>query len=162
MLIFLNIEGAHSEKCGADKLKIKPRQLDLESQNKKNLASSNSYTPIKIGFDFTSFTKPSSMSSSIFSQIKAILKETRKEFSKILQVQHENIYLTNFKEAIMTNCGINTIANDYSNFLVNNDLIIFAMFASLEGGEFASANHCLTRGSRPIAGVLLINSNFTF
>jgi hypothetical protein len=36
------------------------------------------------------------------------------------------------------------------------------MFASLEGGEFASANHCLTRGSRPIAGVLLINSNFTF
>ena len=162
VLIFLNIEGAYSEKCGADKLKIKPRQLDLESQNKKNLASSNSYTPIKIGFDFTSFTKPSSMSSSIFSQIKAILKETRKEFSKILQVQHENIYLTNFKEAIMTNCGINTIANDYSNFLVNNDLIIFAMFASLEGGEFASANHCLTRGSRPIAGVLLINSNFTF
>ena len=152
VLIFLNIEGAYSEKCGADKLKIKPKQLDLESQNKKNIASSNSYTPIKIGFDFTSFTKPSSMSSSTFSQIKAILKETRKEFSKILQVQHENIYLTNFKEAIMTNCGINTIANDYSNFLVNNDLIIFAMFASLEGGEFASANHCLTRGSRPLQG----------
>ena len=35
VLIFLNIEGAYSEKCGADKLKIKPRQLDLESQNKK-------------------------------------------------------------------------------------------------------------------------------
>ena len=128
VFIVLNIEGTHSGKCGSDKLKIKPKQLDLKSENKKNLASSTSYTPIKIGFDFTSFTKPSSMSSSKFSRIKAILKETRKEFSKILQVQHENFDLTNFKETIMINCGVNTIAKDYSDFLVKNDLIIFPMF----------------------------------
>ena len=109
--MLLNFYGVNCVKCLANKLKIK--SIDLKLKVTKNLASSNSYTPIKIGFDFTSFTKPSSMSSSTFSQIKAILKETRKEFSKILQVQHENIYLTNFKEAIMTNCGINTIANDY-------------------------------------------------
>ena len=62
----------------------------------------------------------------------------------------------------MINCGLNTIAKDYSNFLVTNDLIIFPMFANLEGGEIASANHCLTSSSRPIAGVLLINTNFNF
>ena len=128
VFIVLNIEGTHSGKCGSDKLKIKPKQLDLKSENKKNLASSTSYTPIKIRFDFTSFTGPSSMSSSKFSRIKAILKETRKEFSKILQVQHENFDLTNFKETIMINCGVNTIAKDYSDFLVKNDLIIFPMF----------------------------------
>ena len=66
MLIFLNIEGAHCGICGADKLKIKSKQLDLKPENKKNLASSASYTPIKIGFDFTTFIKPSEMSSSTF------------------------------------------------------------------------------------------------
>jgi len=101
------------------------------------------------------------MSSSTFSQIKLLLKETRKEFSKILQVQHQNYYLTSYKNTIMTNCGLNTIGKDFANFLVTNDLIIFPMFASLEAGVIASASHCLTKGSsQPIAGVLYINSNF--
>ena len=161
VLIFLNIEGTHCGKCGSDKLNIKPKQLDLKPEDKKNLASSTSYTPIKIGFDFTPFIKPSSMSSSTFSQIKTILKETRKEFSKILQVQHSNYYLTYYRNTIMTNCGLDTIGKDFANFLVTNDVIIFPMFSSLEQGVTASASHCLTRGSsQPIAGVLYINSNF--
>ena len=163
VLIFLNIEGTHCGKYGSDKLNIKPRQLDLKPEDKKNLASSTSYTPIKIGFDFTPFIKPSSMSSSTFSQIKTILKETRKEFSKILQVQHTNYYLTYYRNTIMANCNLNTIGKDFANFLVTNDIIIFPMFSSLEQGEIAKASHCLTRGSsQPIAGVLYINSNFNF
>ena len=160
LIIFLNIKGTYHEKCGADKLNIKSMQLDLKPENKKNLASPASYTPIKIGFDFTTFIKPSDMSSSTFSKIKAILKETRKEFSKILQVIHENFNLTNYKDAIMTNCGLNIIGKNFANFLVTNDLIIFPIFTNLEGGEFASASHCLTSGIRPIAGVLYINPNF--
>ena len=161
MLIFLNIEGAHCGICGADKLKIKSKQLDLKPENKKNLASLASYTPIKIGFDFSTFIKPSEMSSSTFSKIKESLKAARKEFSKILQVIHENYYLTNYKDTILTNCGLNTIGKNFSNFLVTNDLIIFPMFTNLGEGVIASANHCLTRGSsQPIAGVLYINPNF--
>ena len=60
----------------------------------------------------------------------------------------------------MTNCGLNTIGKNFADFLVTNDLIIFPMFENLEGGEFASASHCLTSGIRPIAGVLYINANF--
>ena len=162
VLILFNFEGTYCGKCGSDKLNIKPKQLDLKPEDKKNLASSTSYTPIKIGFDFTPLIKPSSMSNSTFSQIKLLLKETRKEFSKILQVQHQNYYLTSYKNTIMTNCGLNTIGKDFANFLVRNDLIIFPMFKSLEAGVIASASHCLTKGSsQPIAGVLYINSNFT-
>ena len=84
LILFLNIEGTYHEKCGADKMKIKSKQLDLKPENKKNLASPASYTPIKIGFDFTTFIKPSEMNTSKFSKMKALLKETRKEFSKIL------------------------------------------------------------------------------
>ena len=40
------------------------------------------------------------MSSSIFETVKTILKETRNEFSKILQVQHNDIDLTGAAEDI--------------------------------------------------------------
>ena len=90
-----------------------------------------------------------------------MLRETRKEFSKILQVKHENFDLTDYKDTIMKNCELDKIGKDYGNFLVTNDLIIFPMFENLENEVIASASHCLTRGgSQPIAGVLYISTNF--
>lgn len=157
--MLLNFYGVNCVKCLANKLKIK--SIDLKLKVTKNLASSSSYTPIKIGFDFTTLTKPSSMSSSQFSAIKSLLRETRKEFSKILQVKHENFDLTDYKDTIMKNCELDKIGKDYGNFLVTNDLIIFPMFENLENEVIASASHCLTRGgSQPIAGVLYISTNF--
>ena len=61
-----------------------------------SVSKATSYTPISIGYDFTTLEKPSSMSSSTFSNVKSLLQETRVEFSKILQIQHQKIDLSKY------------------------------------------------------------------
>ena len=103
------------------------------------------------------------MSSSTFTNVKFLLQETRQEFSKLLQISHKNINLTNYLEDIIDICEVYTIGKDYPNFLIKNDLIIFPMFSSLDNGIIASAAPCLIDNNlRPIAGVLYINNKLNF
>ena len=101
------------------------------------------------------------MSSSIFETVKTILKETRNEFSKILQVQHNDIDLTGAAEDIMEGCLLSTIGEGYEDFLIDNDLIIFPMFDTLPSGVLAAAAPCLLHPetNRPVGGIVYINNN---
>ena len=76
-------------------MKIKPKHLNIKRNNEtSSILKDTGDQPIEIAYDFTTLKKPSSMSSSIFETVKSILKDTRNEFSKILQVQHTDIDLT--------------------------------------------------------------------
>ena len=165
LLIFINIELILTWKCGSDKLNISPKPLNssMHKTKKNNALRASSYTPIKIGYDFTSLKRPSSMSSSVFTNVKSLLQETRKEFSKILQIKHTNIDLSNYLGDIIDVCEVYSIGADYKNFLIDNDLIIFPMFDSLDEGVLAAAAPCIIdEYSRPIAGVLFINNKLNF
>ena len=165
LLIFIQIETVLNFKCGTNKLKIKPKRLNI----KQNLKASSSlkapaYTPLEMGFDFTTLQKPSSMSSSTFQNVKRILRETRSEFSKILQVQHYSIDLSGNLNDLMESCELTNIGEGYANFLKENDIIIFPMFDSSLGSQtLAAATPCaLANNNRPIAGVVYINTNLNF
>ena len=60
-IIFIRIKEVHNHQCGADDLNIRPKPLKIKSAIKNNLVKSNSYSPISIGYDFSSFIKPDSM-----------------------------------------------------------------------------------------------------
>ena len=92
LLISIQIETVISFKCGTNYLKIKPKYLNIKGNNKtRSILKDTGDQPIEIAYDFTTLKKPNSMSSSIFETVKNNLKETRNEFSKILQVQHTDI-----------------------------------------------------------------------
>ena len=163
LLISINIEEILNWKCGTDNLKIQPKELKIKRLN-INPTGPTDYVPIAIGYDFTTLKKPDSMSDSIFSDVKKILKETREEFSKFLKITHKEIDLSNYKKEIVENCGLSFIGQDYSNFLIKNDLIVFPIFKDLGNDVIASASPCVTESStyRPIAGVLNINPKLDF
>ena len=83
ILIFINVEIVFSWKCGSDKLTITPKPLNstIYKTPKHSELTSSSYTPISIGYDFTTLQKPLSMSSYTFENVKSLLQETRIEFS---------------------------------------------------------------------------------
>ena len=163
LLISINIEEILNWKCGTDNLKIQPKELKIKRLN-INPTGPTDYVPIAIGYDFTTLKKPDSMSDSIFSDVKKILKETREEFSKFLKITHKEIDLSNYKKEIIENCNLSFIGQDYSNFLIKNDLIVFPIFKDLGDDIIASASPCVTESStyRPIAGVLNINPKLDF
>ena len=163
LLISINIEEILNWKCGTDNLKIQPKELKIKRLN-INPTGPTDYVPIAIGYDFTTLKKPDSMSDSIFSDVKKILKETREEFSKFLKITHKEIDLSNYKKEIVKNCNLSFIGQDYSNFLIKNDLIVFPIFKDLGDDIIASASPCVTESStyRPIAGVLNINPKLDF
>ena len=164
ILIIINVEEIHPLKCGSNMIKIKPKSLNVTEHkvHKNSALKSSSYTPIAIGYDFTTLKQPNSMSSSIFSKLKSLLQETREEFSKILQVRHTNINLTEYIEDIIDICEVYTIGKDYPNFLISNDLIIFPMFKNLGEGIAAAAPCIIDEHLRPIAGVLYLNDKLNF
>ena len=163
LLTSINIEEILNWKCGTDNLKIRPKELKIKRLN-INPTGPTDYVPIAIGYDFTTLKKPDSMSDSIFSDVKKILKETREEFSKFLKITHKEIDLSNYKKEIIENCNLSFIGQDYSNFLIKNDLIVFPIFKDLGDDIIASASPCVTESStyRPIAGVLNINPKLDF
>ena len=163
LLTSINIEEILNWKCGTDNLKIQPKELKIKRLN-INPTGPTVYVPIAIGYDFTTLKKPDSMSDSIFSDVKKILKETREEFSKFLKITHKEIDLSNYKKEIIENCNLSFIGQDYSNFLIKNDLIVFPIFKDLGDDIIASASPCVTESStyRPIAGVLNINPKLDF
>ena len=164
LLISIQIESVISFKCGTDSLKIEPKLLNEQKNNKtSSILKDTEYTPIKMAFDFTTLKKPSSMSSSTFEKVKSILIDTRSEFSKFLQVQHSRIDLTGYLDKIMEDCGLSNIGEGYEDFLLENDIIIFPHFDSLSTGVIASAAPCLLDDNyRPVAGVVYINNKLNF
>ena len=162
LIIFIQIETVISFKCGTNYLKIKPKYLNIKGNNKtRSILKDTGDQPIEIAYDFTTLKKPNSMSSSIFETVKNNLKETRNEFSKILQVQHTDIDLEGAAEDIMEACLLNTIGEGYEDFLIDNDLIIFPMFDTLPSGVLAAAAPCLLHPetNRPVGGIVYINNN---
>ena len=170
-LILISINEIKTFKCGADKLKIKPKELKLNKTYYKKISKEvkdTSYTPIKIGMDYTSFSKPSSMSNDTFNKVKNLISETVEEFQKFIQIQHVNIDLNGFESTIKEDCEVEQISSDYRNFLINYDVIVFPSFTDeYDSSVLAAAGACLTNSMdlnryRPIAGVLLINQIFSF
>ena len=168
-VLLINFGFMQSHWCGADKIKLNPKPIKLK-QVKKNSNSNlktnaDSYRPLTIGYDFSTLQKPSSMSSSTFNNIKTKLKEVGQEFSKFLQFQHVDINLYGMKDKIMYMCNLNVIGQDYGNFLLRNDIIIFPEFDSTLGSStIAAAGACLiSEGDfQPFGGVLYINPNINF
>ena len=165
-LILINIETILGGPCGADKLKISPKPLDLKVNKAIPITktTADGYTPIKIGYDFTTLQRPSSMTTSTYSLVKSLLQQTRVEFSKFVQVQHTNFDLSGSADDIMELCELDTIGAGYADFLVNNDVIIFPQFDSTLGSNvLAAAAPCIvTNSNRPYGGVLYINTNLNF
>ena len=165
-LILINIETILGGPCGADKLKISPKPLDLKVNKAIPITktTADGYTPIKIGYDFTTLKRPSSMTTSTYSLVKSLLQQTRVEFSKFVQVQHTNFDLSGSADDIMELCALDTIGAGYADFLVNNDVIIFPQFDSdLGSNVLAAAAPCIvTNSNRPYGGVLYINTNLNF
>ena len=150
-------------KCGTDKLKLKIKKINSnEIGNKRRLVKE--FTPIKIGVDYTSFRKPSSLSSKNFENIKYLIEDTIKEFQRFLKVQHEDIDLTGKKDTIMDYCDLNSIGNGYRNYLIDNDVIVFPTFDDSLGEKvIAAASACLIADNfRPIGGVLYLNPDISF
>ena len=165
-LILINIETILGGPCGADKLKISPKPLDLKVNKAIPITktTADGYTPIKIGYDFTTLKRPSSMTTSTYSLVKSLLQQTRAEFSKFVQVQHTNFDLSGRADDIKELCELDTIGAGYADFLVNNDVIIFPQFDSdLGSNVLAAAAPCIvTNSNRPYGGVLYINTNLNF
>ena len=165
-LILINIETILGGPCGADKLKISPKPLDLKVNKAIPITktTADGYTPIKIGYDFTTLKRPSSMTTSTYSLVKSLLQQTRVEFSKFVQVQHTNFDLSGSADDIKELCELDTIGAGYADFLVTNDVIIFPQFDSTLGSSvLAAAAPCIvTNSNRPYGGVLYINTNLNF
>ena len=171
LLILSSINEILNFKCGADQLKLKPKEITFDKKTSDKIfkkVTAASYTPIKIGMDYSSFTRPSSMSTTDFNTIRSVIEETLTEFQKFLKIQHVDIDLTGAQETIMDGCDLDTVSSDYSNFLINNDVIVFPSFSSSLGQNvLAAAGSCLTyrlssTKSRPVAGVLYINPKLAF
>ena len=166
LLFFLTINEINTFKCGADKLKIKPKHLNSTKEIEKRRLDQE-YTPIKIGIDFTPFEKPSSLSNQDYQKVKNLITETMDEFKKFLYIEHEDINLdSNDIKDIMSGCEVDKVSRDYRNFLINNDLIVFPYFDnSLGSGILAAAGACITIGNnrpRSVFGILLINPELSF
>ena len=165
-LILLLVEEISNSKCGADKIKLNPINLNSTNIHAKRDTASG-YQPIKLGADFTSFRKPSRMSSDTFEKVKRLILETFDEFAKFIKIIHEDIDLSGEYNTIIRGCEVDEISSNYRNFLITNDVIVFPSFNSELGSSvLAAAGFCLTYGrtgrSRPIAGILLINPNLSF
>ena len=79
IVILIQISFTLNYKCGADKIKLKPKPIDITPILKRNSmkkGNTDPYTPIKIAYDFTNLKKPILMSSTVFSKVKTLLQDT--------------------------------------------------------------------------------------
>ena len=168
LILFINIGIALNHRCGTDKLKINLSSLKIPSKKQRiaklSKLNAGNYQPLMIGYDFSNLQKPSSMSDTIYNNIKSILQDTRESISKFVQIVHQNINIRYYLDDINEICNVSYIDSDYSNFLVKNDLIIWPILEDLEEGVIAAAAPCLIDYDtlRPIGGVLYINKNLDF
>ena len=163
-IIFLSINLISSFKCGFKELDLEPVPLDNLDLSKK-LNAPTDFQPIKIKADYTSFKKVDSVTDSTIDQAKEAIEETLSEFSKFLYIQHEGINLEGYGDNIKKACQVSEIDNNYENFLVNNDLVIFPHFSqNLSESTIAAATYCLYDKNtyQPYFGILKMNPNIDF
>ena len=166
LLVLLSISEINTTyRCGADKLKIKPFHINSTEENEKRRLASG-YTPIKIGVDFSSFKKPSSLTNKEYNNIRNLISETMEEFKKFLSVQHLDILIDiSVLKIIIESCELDAISINFQQFLIDYDVVVFPSFEDLESGVLAAAGSCITYGKdrpRSVFGVLYINQELSF
>ena len=103
LLILSSINEIFNFKCGANQLKLKPKELKLNKKTSDKIfkkVTDTPYTPIKIGMDYSSFTRPWSITTTDFNTIKSVIEETLTEFQKFIQIQHKDIDLSEYRRTI--------------------------------------------------------------
>ena len=166
LCFFISINETYNFNCGANKLRLKPLNLNnTHTKDKRSLQLG--YKPIKIGIDYTSFSKPNSMSNSTFNNIKSLIESTTNEFQKFLRVQHTNFKVPNITD-LEEACQVNKISDKLQDLFYYYDIVIFPIFTNqFEKGILAGAGFCMTVNLgqnllRPVAGSLLINQDIDF
>ena len=128
LIIFSKIK-ATTYRCGTDDLKLKPYNIEPTKEEKERRRRlSSSYQPISINVDYTSFLRPSVITSQIYNRIKNIIGETLKEFKKFLLIQHVSIDLSKYLNEIKESCNVDEVSANYANFLKDDDVVIFFFF----------------------------------
>ena len=155
--------------CGVNNIKIEQEQVDINKKNNHvNLLQFREesdrdipYTPIKIGFDFSSFKKPVNMTDDIYDKLKNFIIDTGKEYQKFLKVQHSDFDFAQIKNKVIERCSVPEIGDDYENYLYNYDIMIFPLFDNLAERIIAGGLSCLTlkKNDKPVIGTLYININ---
>ncbi len=155
--------------CGVNNIKIEQEQVDINKiNNHVNLLQFREesdkdipYTPIKIGFDFSSFKKPDNMTDDIYDKLKNFIIDTGKEYQKFLKVQHSDFDFAQIKNKVIERCSVPEIGDDYENYLYNYDIMIFPLFDNLAERIIAGGLSCLTlkKNDKPVIGTLYININ---
>ena len=163
-LLLISIELISSWKCGKDLLKIKPKGIDPSKfENKRRLSSE--YQSIRIMADYSNLKTGNGVTSEIVEKIKKITNEVCDEFSRLLKVVPINSKMELNGEEIKQFCELDNLDNNYQNFFISHDLVIFPSFDStLPTNVLAAAGMCmyLTQSYRPIFGVLNFNPNLSF
>ena len=174
ILITISINEVNSYKCGSNKLQVNPgilnfthkksrRRLDNDNENEEE---NNNTAPIKIIVDYTSLNKSKNDN---FETIQNLIEDTINKIQEILEIEHEEIDLSIIEGAsslIKGRCKLDNIDENFDNFLIENDVIIFPSFKNLSYlGEniLVSGEFCLiTKDYRVVGGNLYINENITF
>ena len=163
-IILISFEQIITFKCGADQLKLKPKGIDSSKFSNKRRLSSN-YQPIKILADYSNLNTGNGISSDVVDKTKELIDETCKDFSKFLSVVPIASKSQLTENEIKSYCEIDNIGNDFQNYFLFNDLVVFPYFDSTLGSStLAAAAMCIYLSSnyRPIYGVVAINPNLSF
>ena len=146
-------------RCGKDKLKIKPKKIKSSNVKRK---LSTSYTPISIKVDYTYLDSQNIVSADNMLKLKSVISETINALSSLLEVKHQDVEID--KDSVIEFCEIPVIADDYSNFLYENDLLILPYIdTDYDENVLASAVSCMTlEDFQPKIGILALNGNITF
>ena len=148
-------------RCGADSIKKMPKNITSNNiENKRKL--SNQYTPIKIKYDFTYLKSQNYLNPKDLNDLIKVFNDISYYLSSLLSIIH--IDLTVETKYIKNSCDIPVFSSDITQSLYIHDILIFPMInTEMEDEVLAQAWTCLTlnSNSRPVAGVVEINPNFS-
>ena len=170
-LIVISFNEVNSYKCGTNKLQVNPGILNFTHKKSRrrldndNEEENNNTTPIKIKVDYTSLNNTNKN----FTIIRNLINDTINKLQEILEIEHEDIDLSKIENAsllIKGRCELNEIDENFEQFLIENDVIIFPSFRNLSDlGEniLVSGEFCLiTKDYRVVGGKLYIQENIDF
>ena len=169
-LIISSINEINSLNCASNKIKINSGVLHIPNYKSRrrmdNKDDNKNYTNIKIGVDYTNFKETNLTNQSNCNKIKELINETITDFQKLIKIEHRKINLTNIKNSnitIKSRCNLETLNENYGDFLIDNDVIIFVSVKNDLDDILVSGSNCLfTFDYRIIGGVLYINNNINF
>ena len=166
-LIISSINEINSLNCASNKIKINSGVLHIPNYKSRrrmdNKDDNKNYTNIKIGVDYTNFKETNLTNQSNCNKIKELINETITDFQKLIKIEHRKINLTDIKNSnitIKSRCNLETLNENYGDFLIDNDVIIFVSVKDDLDDILVSGSNCLfTFDYRIIGGVLYINNN---